>query len=90
MATIRTVPLNRPRQSLDGLRKALAAAGAPPGTSLEEQRRTFERNAATLPLPEDVRREAVSVGGRPGTWFHPPAIRTGGGAVLHLHGGGYV
>ncbi len=50
----------------------------------------FERDAATLPLPEDVRRGPVSVGGRPGTWFHPPATRRGGGAVLHLHGGGYV
>ena len=87
---IRTVSMNRPRRSLDGLRKALAAAGAPPGASLDAQRRTFERNAATLPAPPDVRCEPVAAGGVAGTWFVPADVRSGGGALLHLHGGAFV
>ena len=89
MAT-RAVPLNRPRQSLDGLRKALAAAGAPPGSLLPELRRTFEQNTAKLSIPNDIRCKSVSAGGVTGTWFVPPDARPAGGVVLHLHGGAFV
>lgn len=42
-----------------------------------------------IPFPEGVRQEPVAAGGVPGFWFRPPG-EPGEGAMLYLHGGGYV
>ena len=72
---------------IDALRAMLA--GRPPGLSLEQRRAGFERQAASVPLPDDFSEETVELGGVPGrrVWVAgcDPA-RT----LLWLHGGAFV
>jgi epsilon-lactone hydrolase len=58
-------------------------------TDYREMRQGFEAMAQMFPIPEDVRREPVTAGGRPAEWVEAPGADPKR-AVLYLHGGGYV
>jgi acetyl esterase/lipase len=66
-----------------------AAPVAPEGASIQEIRSGFEQMGAMFPLPDDVTLEKVTANGVPAEWVSAPGARTDG-AVLYLHGGGYV
>ena len=83
------------------IRRALARSllqlvvrpGLAPGKSLARRRRAMERSARLLPLPlpAGVRRLSAAPD-HPGEWWLPAGTRpdTPRGAVLYLHGGGFV
>ncbi|MCZ6617174.1 MAG: alpha/beta hydrolase [Gammaproteobacteria bacterium] len=52
-------------------------------------RANMEAQQAMLPLPEDVKRREIDLGGQPGCCIQAPDVRVDR-AVLYLHGGGYV
>ena len=84
----RTVPLTGDPQRLAGLRQALAAHAPGPGTPPAELRAAFERWAGAMAAVDGVELIPAGPGVPPGIWYRPAVPRPG--AVLHLHGGGYV
>lgn len=82
------------------LRRALARwlvrsvirPGIAPGRPLARRRQHVERSARLLPLPRGVRRMAAGAENPGGEWWLPPGVEpdTQRGAVLYIHGGGFV
>ncbi len=62
---------------------------AAPGQSVQEIRAGYEQMAAAFPIPEDIRREAVTANGVPAEWVAAPNAAEDR-LILYLHGGGYV
>jgi acetyl esterase/lipase len=57
--------------------------------SIQESRQGFEAMAGAFATAEDVTFQAVDAGGVPSEWVRTPGVAEDG-AVLYLHGGGYV
>jgi acetyl esterase/lipase len=74
-------------QEIAAVRAMLAARPRP--TALTERRLRLDALGSQYGLPEDVVREAVTVGGVPAEWTSTPAADASR-ALLYLHGGGYV
>ena len=74
VASLKSRPAGPPPDSIDAMRAGLASLAS-----------AFEG----IPLPEGVRQEPVTPGGVPGFWFRSADARSDG-AMLYLHGGGYV
>ena len=87
--TLRTLPFQRDRAELDGLRAAIARGAPDAGAPLDEMRANFERLAVTMPVGPGITHEETAAGGRPAEWTRP-ADAASDAAVLHFHGGGYV
>jgi acetyl esterase/lipase len=66
-----------------------SAPVAPEGASIQEIRSGFEQMGAMFTVPSDVTVEKVTANGVPAEWVSAPDARADG-AVLYLHGGGYV
>jgi acetyl esterase/lipase len=66
----------------------LADGGPVRGDTIEEQRANMEAALAAIPVPDDVRLEAVTVGGVPAEWTTVPASQAAR-VVVYFHGGGY-
>jgi monoterpene epsilon-lactone hydrolase len=66
-------------------------AKLPPSSTLtlEQRRAQYERAERVFPTPADVAVERMNAPERPAEWLLPPGVRADG-AVLYLHGGGYV
>lgn len=60
----------------------------PAGTTLQENRRLMDEDAASLPLPEAVRYEPCRLAGIPCEWAIPDTARTDC-IILYLHGGAF-
>lgn len=58
------------------------------GGTIEEQRARQERRARFARAPADIQCRPADAGGVPAAWIEGPAA--GSGALLYLHGGGYV
>ncbi len=69
------------------VREHLAKHPAP--ADVAGRRKQYDRAERVFKTPEDVRVEALEGAGVPGEWLVPARARTDG-AVLYLHGGGYV
>lgn len=73
--------------------RALLAGMAPdpadPPPTIEQRRASTDAWGESMPLPEGVVAEPVTLGGVPGV-RHRPATADAGGTLLYLHGGGYV
>ncbi len=67
----------------------LWAAARNDEASVEERRVEMDLLAGASPLAEGTVVEPVDVDGVPGEWLRPPGS-TADGALLYLHGGGYV
>ena len=65
---------------------ALANRGKP---DIRKRRIRFERFSSRLPMPKGVQVQPVDVDGIPGEWLIPENAASNG-AILYLHGGGYV
>src|SRR5690348_9622452 len=57
--------------------------------SVETRRSQFEALRAQIPLPADVRVEAINVGSTTAEWVSTPEVDDRR-VLLYLHGGGYV
>lgn len=75
--------------SVAGLVRALWRHAPQPHWPVDEHRRRFEEAAAGRPLASGVRVTAVSTPGGQAEWA-VPAAGEGRGAVLYLHGGGFI
>ena len=76
-----------PDQEIAALRALLAQRPRP--DALADRRASFDAFAKVFPMATDIAVETVSANGVPAEWTSAPnAARTG--AVLYLHGGGYV
>ena len=76
-----------PDQEIAALRALLAQRPRP--DALADRRASFDAFAKVFPTAADIAVETVSANGVPAEWTSAPnAARTG--AVLYLHGGGYV
>src|SRR5688572_8102028 len=66
-------------------------AKLPPSSTLtlEQRRAQYERAERVFPTAADVVVERMNAPERPAEWLLPPGVRADG-AVLYLHGGGYV
>jgi epsilon-lactone hydrolase len=66
--------------------------GIAPGRPLERRRRHVERSARLLPLPRDVRRVPAGAENPGGEWWLPRGVEADSprGAVLYVHGGGFM
>jgi phosphinothricin tripeptide acetyl hydrolase len=66
-------------------------AKLPPSSTLtlEQRRAQYERAERVFPTPADVAVERMHAPERPAEWLLPSGVRADG-AVLYLHGGGYV
>jgi epsilon-lactone hydrolase len=62
---------------------------ADPNAPIDEIRVAYERFTADFPLPADAHIEEVDAGGVPALWVSTPDAATDG-AVMHLHGGGFL
>lgn len=67
----------------------LWAAARNDDATVEERRVEIDLLAGASPLAEGTVGEAVDVDGVPGEWLRPPGVAEDG-ALLYLHGGGYV
>lgn len=67
----------------------LKSNDAPPEMSLADQRARLDSLAGFFPLPDGIEAEPATVGGIKGEWVGSKHARRDG-AVLYLHGGGYV
>jgi monoterpene epsilon-lactone hydrolase len=76
------------RQMTAMLRAARAESPIGEG-DIDTMRETMETQQAAIPMPEDVVREEIDLGGQPGCRIQAPDVRNDR-AVLYLHGGGYV
>ncbi|SEP49036.1 alpha/beta hydrolase [Amycolatopsis saalfeldensis] len=77
---------NVQREELDA---QLRGTGVGPELSVEEAREGFAKMMATMPVPEDIRTEETSLGGRPALRVSPEAA-AGTGTLLYFHGGSHV
>lgn len=68
--------------------KKLRETKAVAGETVEENRRLFDAGAAAFIVPENISRETVDADGVPCEWFR--VANAAKGAVLYLHGGGFV
>jgi acetyl esterase/lipase len=59
------------------------------GTTIEDNRLSYEKLVESLSWPEDVKTERVGAGNAPAEWIVAPEAQDGR-VVLYLHGGGYV
>ena len=75
-------------KELEAVLELLKARPINENLTIQEQRTAFE-NMPQPPLDEDVRCEAVDVGGIPGEWISTPES-VEERVVYYLHGGGYV
>ena len=75
-------------KELEAVLELLKARPINENLTIQEQRAAFE-NMPQPPLDEDVRCEAVDVGGIPGEWISTPES-VEERVVYYLHGGGYV
>jgi len=75
-------------KELEAVLEILKARPINENLTIQEQRAAFE-NMPQPPLDEDVRCEAVDVGGIPGEWISTPES-VEERVVYYLHGGGYV
>ena len=66
-------------------------AGRPPGETqpLDQYRAGLDAMTAAFPVPPDVQRDSVRIGGVQAAWLAAPGARPGR-VLLHLHGGAYV
>lgn len=66
--------------------------GIAPGRSLARRRQHVERSARLLPPPRGVRRAPAGAENPGGEWWLPPGVApdTERGAVLYIHGGGFM
>ena len=81
-----------PSQQHEAIVAAFAAQLAnPPATppSVEETRAGFVAMTSGFTVPGDVRVERVDAGGVAAAWISTPGARDDG-AILYLHGGGYI
>jgi phosphinothricin tripeptide acetyl hydrolase len=76
-------------RGIDVVRAHLAKLPPSSTLSIAERRAQYDRAERVFPTPTDVKIEAVTAPDRPGEWLRPPAARSDG-ALLYLHGGGYV
>ncbi len=74
-------------QQIVQMLRSRPAPATPP--TFSEMRQGFELMAMMFPVAADITREPVSAGGVPAEWVSAPGT-TPDGAVLYLHGGGYV
>lgn len=81
------MPSPRMLEFSDRIRAARAAA--PDTGDVAEGRARMEAEMAKLALPEDLARETIAIGERSARWHRVPGLRSDG-ALLYLHGGGYV
>ena len=82
------VPHTTDPDRLARLHQALAAHAPRAGTPLTELREAAEVVARKIVPIDGVDRRRAGAADPPGQWFRPPDARPG--AILHLHGGGYV
>jgi acetyl esterase/lipase len=87
--TLRTVAFSRDRRDLEKLRAAIARGAPSADVPLAEMRARFDRLASSMPVGAGIEHEAVTTGDRPAEWSRTAGSRADG-AILHLHGGGYV
>ena len=73
--------------NIELIREIVAASGLGAG-SIEDQRVGMEATAGSMPAPDGVAIETVTIAGRPAEWVVPRA-GTSDRVVLYLHGGGY-
>lgn len=80
------------RQVARWLVRRVLRPGLAPAAPLARRRRAVERSARLLPLPRGVRRRPADPGGPAGEWWLPAGVTTDcpRGAILYLHGGGFV
>ena len=62
-------------------------ASDPVARTIEERRQRLDGLADLFPLPEDIERKEINLGGVPGVRLEPPGA--GDDMLLYLHGGGY-
>jgi acetyl esterase/lipase len=72
---------------IEMIRAFLAASPAPQG--IAELRALYDGMGSQFPCAADVTLEAVDAGGIPAEWSRTPGAASDG-ALLYLHGGGYV
>ena len=77
------------QQELDAVLAFLAESGDLSAGTLEERRALFDQTGESIPLPDDVKIDAVDAGGRPALMIDGPKSRADH-VILYLHGGGYV
>ena len=76
------------KQENDSLREFLIANPPVAGASIEETRAGFEARSAQAPIAAGVSVSAIDMAGVPSDHLRP--AKADGGAILYLHGGGYV
>jgi len=74
------------RTEIDAIRELLGSRPRPAGWA--ERRQRLDEVGSTWPVAEDVKVEAVDLGGIPGEWSSVPGSDASR-ALLFLHGGGY-
>jgi monoterpene epsilon-lactone hydrolase len=77
---------NVQRERLD---EQLRGTGVGPELSIEETRENFAKMMNGMPVPEGIRTEETSLGGRPALRVSPDAA-AGAGTLLYFHGGSHV
>jgi monoterpene epsilon-lactone hydrolase len=77
---------NVQRERLD---EQLRGTGVGPELSVEETRENFAKMMNGMPVPEGIRTEETSLGGRPALRVSPDAA-AGAGTLLYFHGGSHV
>lgn len=72
--------------------RSILRPGIAPGRSLTWRRRHVEQSARLLPLPRGVRRVPAGEENPGGEWWLPAGVEadTRRGAVLYIHGGGFM
>jgi len=76
-------------RGIAGVRAHLAKVPPLASMTIEEQRDQYDRAEKAFPARPEVRVEAVTAPVAPAEWLRPPSARNEG-AILYLHGGGYV
>lgn len=76
-------------QEVESLVEMLRSGGPDLSAPLPQARENFEAMLGAIPVAEDVRFEAATLGGIPARWSSTPGASRDR-AVLYLHGGGYM
>jgi epsilon-lactone hydrolase len=80
---------NIQRERLD---EQLRGTGVGPELSIEEARENFAKMMYTMPVPEGIRTEETTLGGRPALRVDPesPEATEAAGTLLYFHGGSHM
>jgi len=73
---------------LQAVLEMLESGGVLAGDTIDEQRTNMEAATTVMPLPDDVRFEAVDAGGVPAEWTVAPGAGEDR-VIVYFHGGGY-